>query len=167
MLACLISPAPCLSFRRGVSLRIVSPSRARWAGGREVLGGAVGCPPGAAGEGDAWGQEDGVSPAGRFLVIAHLRNKLHHCYEHNDRRHTGYRYCGSGSRAGCPVIVGLQVQFPAPPHWTEVAPVCPSCKLLGTVLPNKSIKKYAVRFFSSACSFNDDKTQIIKTIFSN
>lgn len=69
---CLISPSPCFGFRRGVSVWVVSPPRARCAGGSEVLGGATGRPPGAAGEGDAGGQEDGVSPTGRFLVRAHL-----------------------------------------------------------------------------------------------
>ncbi len=44
---------------------IVSLPRARWAGGREVMGGAAGRPPGAAGEGDAGGQEDGVPPTGK------------------------------------------------------------------------------------------------------
>lgn len=43
----------------------VSFPRARRPGGGEVLGGAAGCPPGAAGEGDAGGQENGVPPAGK------------------------------------------------------------------------------------------------------
>lgn len=47
-----------------VSVWLVSLPRAPCAGGREVLGGAAGCPPGAAGEGDAGGEEDGVPPTG-------------------------------------------------------------------------------------------------------
>lgn len=52
-------PVP-LHFRGGATLRVVSLTWPRGAGGGEVLGGA----PGAAGEGDAGGQADGVSPAG-------------------------------------------------------------------------------------------------------
>lgn len=56
----LMSPVP-YTFRGGVSLRIVSLSWAWGTGGGAVLGGASG----AAGEGDARGQADGVSPAGK------------------------------------------------------------------------------------------------------
>lgn len=58
----LLSCPPSLSpFRGGASLRTVSLSWARGAGGGEVLGGASG----AAGERDARGPADGVSPAGK------------------------------------------------------------------------------------------------------
>ncbi len=62
-----LSNLPCASlpFRGGVSVRIVSLPRAGWAGGGEVLGGAAGRPPGAAREGDAGCQEDGVPPSGK------------------------------------------------------------------------------------------------------
>ena len=46
-------------------MRTVSLPRAQCAGGREILGGAAGRPPGAAREGDAGGQEDGVPPTGK------------------------------------------------------------------------------------------------------
>lgn len=60
------SPSSFLSpFRGGVSVWIVSLPGAGCAGGGEVLGGAAGRPPGAAGEGDAGGQEDGVPPTGK------------------------------------------------------------------------------------------------------
>lgn len=87
-------PPPCihthtclsLPFRGGFSLWIVSLPWAWWAGGGEVLGGAAGRPPGAAGERDAGGQEDGVPPTGKFLMTAHMKNKPHCRYEHIDRR---------------------------------------------------------------------------------
>lgn len=62
-----LSHFPCASlpFRGGVSVWIVSLPRAWWARGREVLGGAAGRPPGAAGEGNAGGQEDGFPPTGK------------------------------------------------------------------------------------------------------
>lgn len=54
-----------LPLRGCAALRVVSHARPWWAGGGgEVLGGAAGRPPGAAGEGDAGGQEDGVPAAG-------------------------------------------------------------------------------------------------------
>lgn len=84
-------PGSSFPFRGGVSLWIVSLPRAQWAGGREVLGGAAGRPPGAAGERDAGGKEDGVPPTGNFLMIAHLKNKLHRRSEHIDRRLKVYR----------------------------------------------------------------------------
>lgn len=67
----------------------MSLPRARCAGGRKVLGGATGRPPGAAGEGDAGGQEDGVPPTGGLWVIA-PRHKLPHSNESRqstDRSH--------------------------------------------------------------------------------
>ena len=55
---------PSLPLRGGAPLWVVSLPRARWAGGRKVLGGAAGCSPGAAGERDAGSQEDGVPLTG-------------------------------------------------------------------------------------------------------
>lgn len=55
-----MSPVPC-TYRGGASLRIVSLSWAWGTRGGEVLGGASG----AAGKGDARGQADGLSPAGK------------------------------------------------------------------------------------------------------
>lgn len=58
-------PCTSLPFRGCVSVWIVSLPWARCAGRREVLGGAAGRPPRAAGEGDAGSQEDGVPPPGK------------------------------------------------------------------------------------------------------
>lgn len=49
----------------------------QWAGGGKVLGGATGCPTGAAGEGDAGSQEDGIPPAGKLKEKCNNSFKKH------------------------------------------------------------------------------------------
>lgn len=96
--ACVISP-----FRGGVSVWIVSLPRAWCARGGEVLGGAAGRPPGAAGERDAGGQEDGVPPTGKSRWWNTWKTNCSAAVNTCTRGHADHRRTNSSDIAHSPV----------------------------------------------------------------
>lgn len=72
------------------------------------MGGAAGRPPGAAGERDAGGQEDGVPPTGKFLVTAHLKTNCTAAMN-TRRRHKDHRSIRASNLAQSEIITSGHV----------------------------------------------------------